>query len=115
MVLLLVVFLAVMLLLNWWGKRSQLRQQEERDKMMSEQLKPGVWVYTAVGFYGRFVDLDGDVLILETPGGVETYWNKAVLRSVSEPPFELVDSEADETSLTDETEFPGDSKEDSAK
>lgn len=91
MIVLLAILLVFMFGMNWFGKRSQQKLQAEHEKMMSEQLVPGAWVYTAVGFYGRFVDLDGDVLILETPGGEETYWNKAVLRSVGEPPFEVIE------------------------
>ncbi len=92
---LLVIMVFLLFFMNWWGKRSQQKQMEEHEKRMSEALKPGVWVYTKVGFYGRFVDIDGDVLILETPDGTETYWNKVVLESVSEPPFEIIEPTED--------------------
>lgn len=95
MALLLVAFIA----LNSWSKKSQKKRQDEHDRLMKEQLVPGAWVHTRVGFFGRFVDLDGDVLILETPSGEETYWNKAVLVSVGDLPFAGEDGDA-------ETELP---------
>lgn len=90
-----IIMLAVMALvffaLNSFTKRSNQKRTDERDRMLREDLTPGAWVHTSVGFYGRFVDLDGDVLILETPGGVETYWNKAVVRTIGDLPFEAED------------------------
>lgn len=88
MLLMLGVMLIAFIGLNMWSKKSNQKRAAEREKMMKEQLVPGAWVHTSVGFYGRFVDLDGDVLILETPSGEETYWNKAVIRSVGELPFQ---------------------------
>lgn len=82
--------------LNMWTKKNTEKQRVEKERMMNEQLVPGVWVHTRVGFFGRFVDLDGDVLILETPGGVETYWDKRMLASVGDLPFAAGDAEITE-------------------
>ncbi|MSS83504.1 preprotein translocase subunit YajC [Actinomycetaceae bacterium WB03_NA08] len=82
--------------LNMWSKKSQRKRQEEHDRMMKEQLVPGAWVHTRVGFFGRFVDLDGDVLILETPSGEETYWDKRMLASVGDLPFANDEEENDD-------------------
>lgn len=88
-VIMLVIMGLVFFGLNSFTKRSNQKRTAERDRMLQDEMVPGAWVHTTVGFYGRFVDLDGDVLILETPGGVETYWNKAVVRTVGDLPFEV--------------------------
>jgi Preprotein translocase subunit YajC len=94
--------------LNAWSKKSQNKRQEEQERMMKEQLVPGAWVHTRVGFFGRFVDLDGDVLILETVGGEETYWNKAVISSVGDLPF--APDEQEESDAIEEVTEPTDSE-----
>ncbi len=75
----------------WFSNRSRQKmaaQQEERRKTLAEQLVPGAWVHTAVGFWGRFVDEDGDVIVLETSDGTEMYWDRQMIREVGvEPPF----------------------------
>lgn len=83
------VFALVVLALSSYSKRTNQRRQEEQERMLADELVPGAWVHTRVGFYGRFVDIDGDVVILETPSGEETYWNKAVVRGVGDLPFAI--------------------------
>lgn len=92
----LVVMIVFMFLLNSWGKRKAAEMREKTQRELNEKLAPGVWVRTSVGFYGRYVDRDGDVVILETPGGEETYWDRQAIRAVADPPFAADD--ADETS-----------------
>lgn len=58
------------------SRRKMVTQQEERRKTLAEKLAPGVWVHTAIGFWGRLVDEDGDVIILETSNGTEMYWDR---------------------------------------
>ncbi|WP_022867884.1 preprotein translocase subunit YajC [Schaalia vaccimaxillae] len=86
-ILIAVVFIAMM----WYSNRSRKRmmeQQRKREEEMLEKLVPGAWVHTAVGFWGRFVDADGDVVVLETVDGTEMYWDRSMLREVgTEPPF----------------------------
>lgn len=86
------ILLGVALLaMLWFSNRSRQRmaaQQEARAKEMAEKMVPGAWVKTAVGFWGRFVDEDGDVVVLETVDGTEMYWDRAMIREVGvEPPF----------------------------
>lgn len=76
------------LVLTSFSKKNAQKRQAEHERQLAEQLKPGVWVHTSVGFFGRFVDMDGKVVILETPSGEETYWDKRVIRSVDDLPFE---------------------------
>ncbi len=76
------------IVLTSFSKRSQQKKQAEHERLLNEQLTPGVWVHTTIGFFGRFIDIDGNVVILETPSGEETYWDKRVIRSVGDLPFE---------------------------
>lgn len=88
MIIMLVALLGGLLLMNVFAKRSQAKRTAERETMLKESLVPGAWVQTFSGFFGRFVDTDGDVVILETPSGEETYWLKAAVKGVIDPPFE---------------------------
>ena len=42
---------------------------------------------TTSGFYGRYVETDGDVIVLETSDGTETLWTSRAIVSVGNPPF----------------------------
>ncbi|MDC4233226.1 preprotein translocase subunit YajC [Actinomyces sp. B33] len=81
----------VLIGMMWFSSRSRKQmqaQQAERERSMAENMVPGAWVHTAVGFWGRFVDADGDVIVLETADGVEMYWDRSMIREVgTEPPF----------------------------
>ena len=88
------LFMAVlvggMFVMNSFAKKSQKKRQDEAAKTMAELMVPGAWVQTYSGFFGRFIDTDGDVIILETPSGEETYWLRAAIRAVTDPPFETL-------------------------
>lgn len=83
---------AAIIAMMWFSNRSRQKQAEkqaEHEKELAAKLVPGAWVRTAVGFWGRFVDQDGDVVILETADGTEMYWDRQMIREVGvEPPFE---------------------------
>ncbi len=99
-ILFMVILLLVFFVMNTFAKRSQQKRQDAQKQMLEEQLVPGAWVQTYSGFFGRYVDQDGDVIILETPSGEETYWVIRAIRSVEEPPFEAlqIDEDVVETS-----------------
>ncbi|QPK80521.1 preprotein translocase subunit YajC [Schaalia sp. ZJ405] len=96
-----IIMIVVLAGMMWFMNRSRkkaLQQQEEREKEMAANLAPGVWVHTAVGFWGQFVDMDGDIMVLATTDGTETLWDRRMIREVGEqPPF------ADQLTI-DETE-----------
>ena len=63
----LVILIVVMVAFMWWTSSSRKKQmakmeQEKRDQLAA--VKPGEWVRTRVGFWGRFVDLDGDIIVV---------------------------------------------------
>lgn len=104
----LVILIVVMVAFMWWTSSSRKKQmakmeQEKRDQLAA--VKPGEWVRTRVGFWGRFVDLDGDIIVLETTDGHEMYWEREMIAEIGgQPP--LADTEQKdtlETAGTDET------------
>lgn len=102
LIFILIIF-AVMFLMTNFGKRQQAKRDTAHKEMLENELQPGVWVQTVSGFFGRFVDRDGDVVILETPSGEETYWIGRAIRGVGEPPFEVVEIEEEDVEPLDDT------------
>ena len=87
--LIMAVFLGLMF---YMSSRAKKQQQAQRENLLG-QLQPGTGVITIGGFYGRVVDVDGDVVTLESPSGVETIWSKTAIREVKEPQFAPVDED----------------------
>ena len=87
--------IAVALLFMVWTSRSRKKQMEKMEQDKRDQLAavtPGTWVRTRVGFWGRFVDLDGDIVVLETTDGHEMYWEREMIAEIGgQPP--LADTE----------------------
>ena len=95
--------LVVMIAFMWWSSRSRKKQMEKMEQEKRDQLAavtPGKWVRTRVGFWGRFVDLDGDIVVLETTDGHEMYWERQMIAEIGgQPPLATTEeSEAEETS-----------------
>ena len=104
----LVILIVAMVAFMWWSSTSRKKQmakmeQEKRDQLAA--VKSGEWVRTRVGFWGRFVDLDGDIVVLETTDGHEMYWEREMIAEIGgQPP--LADAEqvnASEFAGVDET------------
>ena len=101
----------LLVFMMWFSSRSRKRMQakeEERRRQVEEDLVPGTWVKTVAGFWGRFVDRDGDVVILETPAGAETYWDLRSIRDIGETPRFADDDDTEDASESepDEPEQP---------
>lgn len=114
MIIMVVILFGGLFLMNSFAKRSQKKRQDERETMLKDQMVAGAWVQTFSGFFGRYVDTDGDVVILETPSGEETYWLKGAVKGVIEPPFEALLEEAqaqDDEALPAEITAPDDASE----
>ena len=98
--------LDVMIAFMWWSSRSRKKQMEKMEQDKREQLAavtPGEWVRTRVGFWGRFVDLDGDIVVLETTDGHEMYWEREMIAEIGgQPP--LASTEDDEATDGTKTE-----------
>lgn len=83
---LLAVIGAFLLMMVFSSRNAKKKQAEQRDKLANDMV-PGAWVMTTSGFYGRYVETDGDVIVLETSDGTETLWTSRAIVSVGNPPF----------------------------
>lgn len=104
--------LVVMIAFMWWSSRSRKKQMEKMEQDKREQLAavtPGEWVRTRVGFWGRFVDLDGDIVVLETTDGHEMYWEREMIAEIGgQPPLASTeDDEATDGTKTEEISDEG--------
>ena len=79
---LLAVIGAFLLMMIFSSRNAKKKQAEQRDKLANDMV-PGAWVMTTSGFYGRYVETDGDVIVLETSDGTETLWTSRAIV----PPF----------------------------
>ena len=98
---------AVAILFMVWTSRSRKKQMEKMEQDKREQLAavtPGEWVRTRVGFWGRFVDLDGDIVVLETTDGHEMNWEREMIAEIGgQPPLASTeDNEATDGTKTEE-------------
>ena len=110
--------LVVMFIFNSRARKRMAEQEKKAEERRKEMMVPGAWVRLRSGFWGRFVDQDGEIVILETPGGHETYWDqRAILDVAEELPFQSTDAEKDDTSGESEEEpvLGLDSQDDSAE
>ncbi|MFH5823227.1 preprotein translocase subunit YajC [Georgenia sp. AZ-5] len=93
------IFLALMIAMMWFVTSRGKKQQAQQRQRLEEQLVPGTWVMTIGGFFGRVIEIDGDVVTLESPSGVETIWVKSAIREAKEPPYAPVDEDETEGSV----------------
>ena len=105
----LVLLIGLMVVFMLWSSRSRRQQMQKLEQEKRDQLAavtPGEWVRTRVGFWGRFVDLDGDIVVLETTDGHEMYWEREFIAEIGgQPPLadaEQADADADEAEAVEE-------------
>ena len=101
---LLLIMAAFLIVFMMWSSRSRRQQMQRMEQEKRDQLAavtPGEWVRTRVGFWGRFVDLDGDIVVLETTDGHEMYWEREFIAEIGgQPPLadaDQADADTDET------------------
>ena len=106
---LLLIMAAFLIVFMMWSSRSRRQQMQKLEQEKRDQLAavtPGEWVRTRVGFWGRFVDLDGDIVVLETTDGHEMYWEREMIAEIGgQPPLaevEQTDASADEAETVEE-------------
>lgn len=96
-----ILILLVMLSMFWIMSRSAKKQRETLAQRQKEAAVPGTWVVTIGGFLGKVVAVDGDVVTLESPSGVETIWTMQAIREAKEPDYGTL-TEDDELSDIDD-------------
>lgn len=92
--LLIVMAIATVVLMRRSGNKrmEQVRQQQEQ---LKSSLQPGTWVRTTSGFFGRVVEVTGEVVTLANLTGEETLWDLRVIAEVKEPNFGTASENSD--------------------
>ncbi len=94
----LAIGLGAMYLLTSRQRKAQRQQMSFRDN-----LQPGQEVMTSSGMYGTVVEVEDDVVTLESSPGNQTRWLKAAIARLVEPPVEEDEVEdADDAEWRDE-------------
>lgn len=76
--------------------QKRLSQMEEQRKSMEQMMTPGTWVRTTSGFFGKVVEVSGEVITLANLTGEETLWDLKAIAKVEDPNFGTVaDSDSD--------------------
>lgn len=94
------IFLLPLLLIGllWFMGAPQRRMRKEQAALM-DSLAPGADVMTHGGLYGTVVEIEDDVVTLETSPGVTMRWAKRAIATVVTP---LADEDADDDADGDE-------------
>lgn len=92
--LLIVLAIATVVLMRRSGNKrmEQVRQQQEQ---LKSSLQPGTWVRTTSGFFGKVVEVTGEVVTLANLTGEETLWDLRVIAEVKEPNFGTASENSD--------------------
>ncbi len=90
-----------------WLMSSRARKQQQQANAFRDNLEVGQEVRTASGMFGTIVDVEDDIITLESTPGNESRWLRAAIALVVEPPVEDED-EGDEEYEDDETEWVDD-------
>ncbi len=103
-----VLVLIAMGLLFYLLSRNSKNVAAAREADRQTWLKVGANVATASGFLGTIVDIDGDAVTLQSPGGEETVWLKAAINRPMEIPLapaseeeKALEAEGNDTTETD--------------
>ncbi|MCU9987364.1 preprotein translocase subunit YajC [Mobiluncus curtisii] len=92
-------FLLMIIFMRRSGQK-RLSQMEEQRKSMEQMMTPGTWVRTTSGFFGKVVEVSGEVITLANLTGEETLWDIRAIAKVEDPNFGTV-SDSDSVTETD--------------
>jgi preprotein translocase subunit YajC len=97
------IFLLPLLLIGllWFMGAPQRKMRKEQAALM-QSLAPGSDVMTHGGLYGTVVEIDDDVVVLETSPGVTMRWAKRAIATVVTPPVDDEDLEETDEDLDEE-------------
>jgi preprotein translocase subunit YajC len=93
---------------------SRTRKQQRKAVEFRQTLAVGDEVMTGSGLFGTVVDVDGDVITLESPSGARTDWLRAAIAKHATPPWaeDVEGEEEDELAPQDESELLADGLDD---
>jgi len=86
----------------WFTTNRGKKKVAEQRERMNDLMVPGTSVMTIGGFFGRIVEVDGDVVTLESPSGVETIWFKSAIKEIKEPPFAPAEDDGEHVVVPDD-------------
>ena len=78
-----------------WLLSSRTRKQQKAATDFRANLVVGQEVMTGSGLFGTVVEIEDDIITLESTPGTETRWLRAAIAKLVEPPVEDVDDEDD--------------------
>lgn len=87
-----------------WLMTSRTRKQQKAAADFRANLAPGQEVMTGSGLFATVVDIEDDIVTLETSPGVTSRWLRPAIAKLVEPP--VTDEDADEEAA-DEEGTPG--------
>ena len=77
-----------------WLMSSRTRKQQQAAQQFRNTLAPGDEVMTGSGLFGTVVEVEGDIIILESTPGSRTRWLRAAISKKIEPTAEVGEIEA---------------------
>lgn len=83
----------------FWLMSSRTRKQQKAAQEFRNNLAPGDEIMTGSGLFGTVVEVDGDVITVESTPGSQTRWIRAAIAKRIDPPVEEtpVDKDDDDT------------------
>lgn len=90
-----------------WFMSSRSRRQQREQSDFRANLEVGQEVMTGSGLFGVVVDVDGDVITLESAGS-QSMWLRAAIAKLAEPPFAPVGDDEDDEDAADGDAADGD-------
>ena len=105
MLTMLIFMVVAMVALSYFGRRQNAKAEQAARARLEEACVPDTWVRTTSGYYAKFVEIDGDVVTLRTPQGVESMWDSKAIYGAVNPPFADQDEvEEEDVESSDELE-----------
>ena len=86
MLTMLIFMVVAMVALSYFGRRQNAKAEQAARARLEEACVPDTWVRTTSGYYAKFVEIDGDVVTLRTPQGVESMWDSKAIYGAVNPP-----------------------------
>ena len=96
-----IFLLVLMVFMFWWMSRSSKKMREKMASEREAAVVVGNNVVTTSGFFGKIVDVDGDAVTLQSPGGDETVWLRSSINAVSDLPLGESAEDADDLDESD--------------
>ena len=102
----LIFMVVAMVALSYFGRRQNAKAEQAARARLEEACVPDTWVRTTSGYYAKFVEIDGDVVTLRTPQGVESMWDsKAIYGAVIPPVADQDEDEEEDVESSDELDI----------